>query len=94
MRLLGFTLLAIAVGTGIQWGFALLPHTLATAMHGIGMDMAGHFLLPVITTAGLAYAMRISNLGYVISLAVLSPFVSWILLFLILVFVFNEQAYI
>ena len=94
MRLLAFTLLAIAAGMGIQWSFGQLPHTVSNAMHGIGMDMAWFLLLPVIATAGLTYAMRISNLGHVIALAVFSPFVSWVLGFLIAVFVFDQQAYI
>lgn len=53
-----------------------------------------YLFLPMIATAGLAYAMRISALGYVVALAVFSPFVSWIVMFLIAVFVFDEHAYI
>ena len=92
MRLLGFTLLTIAIGTGIHFGLTRLPYYVHDALHGI--DIALMFVLPVIVTAGLAYAMRISSLGYVIALAVFSPFVSWVLMFLIAVFVFNEHAYI
>ena len=77
MRLLAFTLLAIAAGIGVQHGIRLLPHDLTNAMHGIGMDLAWFILLPIIATACLAYAMRISNLGYVIALAIFSPFVSF-----------------
>ena len=59
-------------------------------MHGFGTAL--FFLSPVITTAALAYAMRISNIGYVIFLTILSPFVSWILGFLVVVYVFHEPA--
>ena len=92
MRLLTFTLLAIAVASGIHWGLEQLPY------HGPGAMKVitgfSHLFLPMIATAGLAYVMRVSSIGYVIALAIFSPFVSWVLMFFIAVFVFNEQAYI
>jgi hypothetical protein len=72
MRLLVFTLLAIAVSVGLQLGVGELPYNVSDAMHGI--DAALFFLSPVIVTAVLARAMRIPNTGYVIFLAVASPF--------------------
>ena len=53
-----------------------------------------HLMLPMIATAGLAYAMRISNLGLVIVLTVFSPFVSWVLMLFTAVYVFNERIYL
>ena len=92
MRLLTFTLLAIAVAIGIHWGLEQLPY------HGPGAMKVttgfSHLFLPMIATAGLAYAMRIPNIIYVYFAVILSPFVSWVLMFLIAVFVFNEHAYI
>jgi hypothetical protein len=91
MRLLGFTLLAIVVGTVIHFGLSHLPYYVHNAMHGI--DIALMFVLPVIVTVGLAYTMGVWN-WYVVFLSILSPFLSWILMFLVAVFVFNEHAYI
>jgi hypothetical protein len=91
MRLLAFTLLAIAVAMGIHWLLESLPINMTETVHDI--KYAAHLLLPVIATAGLAYAMRV-DFFYALVAAFLSPFVSWILGFLIAVFVFNEQAYI
>jgi len=91
MRLLAFTLLAVAISAAIQLGLDELPNSLSNAMHGIYAVL--FVLLPVLATAGLAYAMRISNLGYVIVLAVLAPFVSWISTVFIAVFVLGQPAY-
>ena len=49
-----------------------------------------HLLLPVIATAGLAYAMRIWN-WYVVFLAILSPFVSMALMIGFSLFVLNDN---
>lgn len=92
MQLPAFTLLAISIAIAVQWGLDALPYTAFNAMHGFGTAL--FFLSPVIVTAVLAYAMRISNLGYVIFLAILSPFVSWILMVLFGVFVLNEPFYV
>jgi hypothetical protein len=89
MRLLIFTLLAIALSVAVQLGLDALP--LFHAMHGFGTAL--FFLSPVAVTAGLAYAMRV-DFFYALVAAFLSPFVSWILGFFIAVFVFNQQAYI
>ena len=78
MRLMVFTLLAIAVGIGIQMGLGGVPSTVAVTVHGI--MAASIFVLPMIATAALAYAMRISNFLYVFFVAILSPFVSFLLL--------------
>ena len=77
MRLLVFTLLAIAISVGVQLGFGQLPYTISDAMHGI--DTVLFFLSPMIVTAGLAYAMRVWN-WYAFFLTILSPFVSFALL--------------
>lgn len=88
MRLLAFTLLAIAVAAGIQRALvALLPSNLG------GIDNVLLFLLPMLATAGLAYAMRVSSIIYVFFLAILSPFVSWILTILIAVYVLGQPAH-
>lgn len=89
MRLLVFTLLAIAAGLGVQHGIRLLPLDLTNAMHGIGMDLAWFIVLPILTTAGLAYVMRISQVGYAIALAVFSPFVCFALGILFALFVLD-----
>jgi len=78
MRLLVFTLLAIAIGVGIQMGLGEVPGTIAVTMHGIIAALI--FMLPMIATTALAYAMRISNLLYVFFAVILSPFVSFALL--------------
>ena len=91
MRLLSFTLLAIAIAVGVQLGLVHLPRTISDVIHKF--DTALLFLSPVIITAGLAYAMRISSVGYVIMLAILSPVVSWILSILIGIYVLNENPY-
>jgi hypothetical protein len=91
MRLLVFTLLAIAVAAGIQCALDALPYPGPGTLYGlIGIS---NFVLPMLAAAGLAYAMRISNLGYGIFLAILSPFVSWILTIFIAVFVLGQPAY-
>ena len=89
VRLLIFTLLAIAAGVGIQLALTHLPY---------GMDHAlGRFILllmlvlPVIATAGLAYAMRIWN-WYVVLLAILSPFVAWVLMVFSAVIFFQKHG--
>ena len=88
MRLLGFTLLAIAVAAGIQRSLvAFLPGHLGE------IDNVLLFLLPMLGTAGLAYAMRVSNVIYVVFLAILSPFVSWILTIFVAVFVLGQPAH-
>jgi len=89
MRLPVFTLLAIAAGIGVQYAINLLPLELTNAMHGIGMDMAWFIVLPILTTAGLAYVMRISQHGYVIAFAVFSPFISFALGILFALFVLD-----
>jgi len=91
MRLLTFTLLAIVAAMGIQCGVLALPDGVDRAMHGF--TLVFFFLLPVIAITGAAYAMRISNLGYVIFLAILSPFVSAILLFFIAANVLHLPMY-
>ena len=91
MRLLGFTLLAITAATGIQWALGAVPPTVAAAWHGT--ILLSMLVLPVIATAGLAYAMRIGNL-YVFFLAILSPFIAAILSILFLVGVLNEPFYV
>lgn len=75
MRLVLFTLLAIAISVGLQLGIGQLPDTAFDTLHGI--DTVLFFLLPVIVTAGLARAIRIPNIGYIVFLAILSPFVSF-----------------
>jgi len=75
MRLLFYTLLAIAMSVTLQVGVGQLPDATFDALHGI--DAILFFLSPVIVTAVLARAMRISNSGYVVFLAILSPFVSF-----------------
>ena len=89
MRLLIFTLLAIAISVAVQLGLDAL--SLFHALHGFGTAL--FFLSPVIVTAGLAYAMRV-DFFYALVAAFLSPFVSSVLGFFIAVFVFNKQAYI
>jgi hypothetical protein len=89
MRTFVFTLLAIAAGIGVQHGIRLLPLDLTNAMHGIGMDMAWFIVLPILATAGLAYVMRISSIGYVIALAVFSPFISFALGVLFALFILD-----
>jgi hypothetical protein len=76
MRLMAFTLLAIAVGTGIQFGIGLLPYTVTNTLHGFMTAM--FFLSPVIATAGLAYAMRVNPI-YAYFAVILVPFVSFAL---------------
>lgn len=90
MRLLTFTLLAIAAGIGVQWGFTLLPHAWANAMHGIGMDIAWFLLLPMVATAALARAMCISHLGYVLALTFFSPLIAFISVICFSLFVLND----
>jgi hypothetical protein len=89
MRLLAFTLLAIAIAVAIHLGLAQLPY------FGPGIIKAitsiSHLLLPMIATAGLAYAMRISNIIYVYFAVILSPFVAMILIFLFAVFVLHDN---
>ena len=89
MRLLTFTLLAIAAGTGIDWGLGEIPYALANILGKIVLVSA--LLLPMIVTAGLAYAMRISNIIYVYFAVILSPFVSFILHVYIAVTFFHDH---
>jgi hypothetical protein len=91
MRLLGFTLLAITVGTGIQFGLTHLPYSVDHVLDKFTLVLM--LVLPAAATAGLAYAMRISNIGYVVVLAILSPFVAAILAFFFSVNVLNEPLY-
>lgn len=90
MRLPTFTLLVIAIAVAAQLGLYKVLYATLEAMHGFGTAL--FFLIPAIVTVTLAYALRISNRGYVIFLTILSPFVSWILGFLIVVYVFREPA--
>lgn len=90
MRLLTFTSWAIALAVAAQLGLYRFLYAALEAMHGFGTVL--FFLSPVIATVALAYAMHISNLAYVIFLTILSPFVSWILGFLVVVYVFHEPA--
>jgi phosphate/sulfate permease len=91
MRLLAFTLLAITIGTGIQYGLVHLPNSAAHALDGFTLALA--LVLPMMATAGLARAMRISHVGYVIFLAILSPFIAWILAFFFTYDVLNEPLH-
>ena len=87
MRLFVFTLLAITVATGILWAFGAVPPTVAAAWHET--ILISMFVLPIITTAGLARAMGIWS-WYVFFLAILSPFMAAILVFFVSLFVLNE----
>jgi len=91
MRLLRFTLLVIAIGTGIQYALMHLPNSVAHVVGGFTLALV--LLLPVMATAGLARAMRISNVGYVIVLAILSPIITVILAFFFTFDVLNEPLY-
>jgi hypothetical protein len=91
MRTFVFTLLSIAAGTVIQFGLGHLPYYVHDAMHGI--DIALMFVLPVIVTVGLAYAMGIWN-WYVVFLSILSPFVTVALETIFSVTVLNERFFI
>jgi len=90
MRLLTFTVLAIAAAMGIQWGLVSLPDSLDQATHGFTLVLI--FLLPVIAIAGIAYAMGIWS-WYVFLLSILSPFVSALLLFFIAANVLHRPMY-
>ena len=93
MRTFAFTLLAVALAMASHWLLEYWePPTMTDAIHNIVYVL--HLLLPMIATAGLAYAMRISNLGLVIVLTVFSPFVSWVLMLFTAVYVFNERIYL
>lgn len=59
MRLLLFTFLAVAIAAAVQLALDALPNALSNALHG--GYAALFFLLPMLTTAGLAFAMRIPN---------------------------------
>lgn len=89
MRYLAFTLLALAVAIGIQCGLGWLPASSAMG----GYIFASTVLLPMLATAGLGYAMRISNLLYVFFVAILSPFVSGFLIFVVAVHVLHQNPY-
>lgn len=92
MRLLGFTLLAIAVGTAIQFGLSHLPYSVD---HALGKyALAFMFVLPMLATAGLAYVTRFPDVIYVYFLVFVSPYVTWVLGFLFSVFVLNERFYL
>ena len=75
MRLLVFTLLALAAGMVIDWGLDQIPYDLIDVMSKIIALMM--ILLPMIATAGLGYAMRISNLFYVCFAVAILPFISF-----------------
>lgn len=90
MRLLTFAFLAIVLAVTAQLGLYKLLYAPLEAMHGFGTAL--FFLAPAIVTVALAYAMRIPNRGFVVFLTILSPFVSWILGFLVVVYVFHELA--
>lgn len=92
MRTFVFTLLAIAAGAVVEHILVHLTYGETKYMHG--MEVVLMFVLPVLITAGLARAMRFSNLGYVVFLAILSPFLSWIAMVLFGVFVLNEPFYV
>jgi len=89
MRLLAFTLLAIAMAVAIHLGLPQLPYF----GPGIVKEITSfsHLLLPMIATAVLAYAMRVSNFIYVFFAAILSPFIGMILIFLFAVFVLHDN---
>jgi hypothetical protein len=89
MRLLTFTLLVIAVAVGIQLGVSHLPYGMQHVIDKFTLVLM--LVLPIIATAGIAYAMRISNLGYVIFLSILSPFVSFAILAFIAVTFFHDH---
>ena len=90
MRLLAFTFLAIVAAMGIQWEVISLQDSLDHAMHGFTLLLI--FLLPVIATAGMAYATGIWS-WYVVLLSILSPFVSAMLLFFIAANVLHRPMY-
>lgn len=79
MRLFGFTLLAIVIGTAIQYALMHLPNSVAHVVGGFTLALV--LVLPMMATAGLARAMRIPHVGYVIILSILSPFIAWTLAF-------------
>jgi len=89
MRLLFFALSAIAISAAVQLGLDRMPDAAYQATHGIGTVL--FFASPVIVTAGLAYVMRIPNLLLVFFVAILSPFLSWILMVLFSVWVLHER---
>jgi hypothetical protein len=89
MRLPTFTILAIAAGVGIQLVLAYLPYGMAHALGRFILLLV--LMLPVIATVGIGYAMRVWN-WYVVLVAILSPFVSLILEFLIAVYVFHAPV--
>ena len=92
MRYLVFTLLALVAAIAIQCGLDWLPVGVSKALGG-GFIWLLMLLLPMLATAGVAYAMRISNLLYVLFVAVLSPFVSGFLIFVIAVHVLGQNPY-
>ena len=91
MRTFVFTLLAMAAGTVIQFGLTHLSYSVEEAMHGF--DIVLMFVLPVAVTAGLARAMRIPHVGYVIVLSILSAFSAWMLAFFFTYDVLNEPLH-
>lgn len=86
MRAFVLVLLAIAAGVGIHLALNELPT-------GPGLKeiiWISHFILPMIATAGLAYAMRVWN-WYVVFLAIASPFAAMISIILFAMFVLNDN---
>jgi hypothetical protein len=88
MRLIVFTLLAIAVAVGIHLGLNELPYAGPGLVKSVTLVL--HLVLPMIATAGLAYAMRISNIIYVYFAVIFSPFASFALLVFIAVTFFHD----
>jgi hypothetical protein len=77
MRLLAFTLSAIAAGVGIQFALVHLPYSVD---HVLGkFTLVLMFVLPMIVTGGLACAMRVPNIIYVYFAIIFSPFVAAVL---------------
>ena len=91
MRTVVFTLLAVVVGTAIQLGLTNLSYSVDHALGKFVLVLM--FVLPVAVTVGFACAVRTVNLGYVIILSVVSPFLTWILAVLFSVGVLNERLY-
>lgn len=86
MRLLVLTLSAIAAGVGIHLALNMLP----TGPSLKEVIWISHFLLPMIATAGLAYAMRVWNWS-VVFLAIASPFAAMMSIVLFSMFVLNDN---
>jgi hypothetical protein len=89
MRYFVFSILALVIAIATQCGLGWLPASSALG----GYIFASTVLLPMLATAGLGYAMRISNLLYVFFVAILSPFVSGFLIFVVVVHVLHQNPY-